>query len=178
MGQPAEKRRRATYADLEAVPPGKVAELIDGQLYVFPRPAFPHLNAEGSLNYGTSEILFVEVPRERPEPISGPSVLRLHGLTGKLQHRGDLRVRHLAEVDPSDQHGCLCRHLGEDNLHDPLPLGAVHPLLDVRLAPGHLVQHNPSVKPSAALAPAEILDIVLRAMEKSIVGTFLGTSVF
>jgi hypothetical protein len=36
MGQPAEKRRRATYADLEAVPPGKVAELIDGTLYVFP----------------------------------------------------------------------------------------------------------------------------------------------
>lgn len=38
--------RRATYADLEAVPPGKVAELIEGTLYVFPRPAFPHLNAE------------------------------------------------------------------------------------------------------------------------------------
>jgi hypothetical protein len=31
MGQPAEKRHRATYADLEAVPPGKVAELIDGR---------------------------------------------------------------------------------------------------------------------------------------------------
>lgn len=46
MGQPAEKPRRATYADLEAVPPGKVAELIHGQLYVFPRPAPPHLNAE------------------------------------------------------------------------------------------------------------------------------------
>jgi Uma2 family endonuclease len=41
--------RRATYADLEAVPEGKVAELIDGQLYVFPRPAFPHLNAQGEL---------------------------------------------------------------------------------------------------------------------------------
>jgi Uma2 family endonuclease len=49
MGQPAEKRRRATYADLEAVPPGKVVELIDGQLYVFPRPAFPHLNAASVL---------------------------------------------------------------------------------------------------------------------------------
>jgi Uma2 family endonuclease len=49
MGQPAEKRRRATYADLEAVPPGKVAELIDGQLYVFPRPAPRHLNAQGEL---------------------------------------------------------------------------------------------------------------------------------
>src|SRR5689334_14144934 len=41
--------RRATYADIEAVPPGKVAELIDGQLYVFPRPAFPHLDTESGL---------------------------------------------------------------------------------------------------------------------------------
>jgi Uma2 family endonuclease len=49
MGQPAEKPRRATYADLEAVPPGKVAELIDGQLYVFPRPAPPHLFTAGEV---------------------------------------------------------------------------------------------------------------------------------
>jgi Uma2 family endonuclease len=49
MGQPAEKRRRATYADLEAVPPGKVAELIDGELYVFPRPAPRHVNTAGVL---------------------------------------------------------------------------------------------------------------------------------
>lgn len=49
MGQPAEKRSRATYADLEAVPPGKVAELIGGELYVFPRPAPPYLDAQGEL---------------------------------------------------------------------------------------------------------------------------------
>src|SRR5829696_4191700 len=49
MGQPVEKRRRATYADLEAVPPGKVAELIGGQLYVMPRPAPRHANAAGRL---------------------------------------------------------------------------------------------------------------------------------
>ena len=36
MGQPAEKERRATYADLEAVPPNKVAELVRGTLHVFP----------------------------------------------------------------------------------------------------------------------------------------------
>src|SRR5215212_5646067 len=41
--------RRATYADLEAVPEGKVAELVDGQLYVFPRPTPRHLNAESGL---------------------------------------------------------------------------------------------------------------------------------
>jgi Uma2 family endonuclease len=51
MGQPAEKRPRATYADLAAVPPGKVAELIDGELYVFPRPALPHVNASSVLGY-------------------------------------------------------------------------------------------------------------------------------
>jgi Uma2 family endonuclease len=49
MGQPAEKRRRATYADLEAVPPGKVAEIIDGTLYVVPRPAPKHANASSVL---------------------------------------------------------------------------------------------------------------------------------
>jgi Uma2 family endonuclease len=42
MSQPAEKPRRATYADLEAVPPNKVAELIRGKLYVFPWPAIRH----------------------------------------------------------------------------------------------------------------------------------------
>jgi Uma2 family endonuclease len=49
MGQPAEQRRRATYADLEAVPPGKVAELVDGELYVFPRPAPKHARASSVL---------------------------------------------------------------------------------------------------------------------------------
>jgi Uma2 family endonuclease len=42
MGQPAEKRRRATYADYVAVPEHQRAEIIDGTLYVFPRPAPRH----------------------------------------------------------------------------------------------------------------------------------------
>jgi Uma2 family endonuclease len=42
MGDPAEKPRRATYADVLAVPENKVAEIIDGELHVFPRPAPPH----------------------------------------------------------------------------------------------------------------------------------------
>ncbi|WP_437869884.1 Uma2 family endonuclease [Sorangium sp. So ce363] len=49
MGQSAEKQRRATYADLEAVPPHKVAELIGGVLRVTPRPAPRHANAASSL---------------------------------------------------------------------------------------------------------------------------------
>jgi len=35
-------RRRATYEDLCKVPDHKVAELIDGELIVSPRPALPH----------------------------------------------------------------------------------------------------------------------------------------
>lgn len=40
---------RATYADLEAVPANKIAQLIGGVLHVQPRPAFPHADAEGGL---------------------------------------------------------------------------------------------------------------------------------
>lgn len=49
MGQGAEKPRRATYDDLEAVPPEKVAELVDGELYVFPRPEPRHLESARAL---------------------------------------------------------------------------------------------------------------------------------
>ncbi len=35
-------RRRATYDDLVRVPDTKVAEIIDGELFVSPRPATPH----------------------------------------------------------------------------------------------------------------------------------------
>ncbi len=34
--------RRATYADLLAVPDHLVAEILDGELFTFPRPASPH----------------------------------------------------------------------------------------------------------------------------------------
>jgi hypothetical protein len=49
MGQPAAKHQRATYADLEIVPPGKVAELIGGVLHVMPRPAPRHARAGGAM---------------------------------------------------------------------------------------------------------------------------------
>ena len=49
MGQPAEKLRQATYADLEAVPSHQVAEIINGMLYAMPRPAPPHTNAASAL---------------------------------------------------------------------------------------------------------------------------------
>ena len=41
--------RPATYEDLCQVPDHKVAEIIDGELIVSPRPALPHANASSSL---------------------------------------------------------------------------------------------------------------------------------
>jgi len=49
VGQAAEKIYPATYADLEAVPSHKIAELIEGTLYVFPRPAPRHATASSAL---------------------------------------------------------------------------------------------------------------------------------
>jgi Uma2 family endonuclease len=42
-------RRRATYEDVLNAPEHKVAEIIDGVLYLSPRPAFPHATATGTL---------------------------------------------------------------------------------------------------------------------------------
>ncbi|QRK11200.1 Uma2 family endonuclease [Archangium violaceum] len=44
-------RRKKTYADLEAVPPHLVAELVDGELYTSPHPASLHALAQGAI-YG------------------------------------------------------------------------------------------------------------------------------
>lgn len=49
MGRAAEKLHPATYADLEAAPPNRVAELIEGTLYTFPRPAPRHGAAASNL---------------------------------------------------------------------------------------------------------------------------------
>ncbi|HEX5754154.1 MAG TPA: Uma2 family endonuclease [Archangium sp.] len=42
-------RRKATYEDLESVPPHRVGEIVDGELYVSPRPASPHFRAASRL---------------------------------------------------------------------------------------------------------------------------------
>lgn len=47
MAEPA--RRRATYADVVAAPPEKVAEIVDGDLHLSPRPAGPHAAAASAL---------------------------------------------------------------------------------------------------------------------------------
>jgi Uma2 family endonuclease len=47
MGDPA--KRRATYEDVLNAPPHKVAEIIDGELVLSPRPAGPHAAAATAL---------------------------------------------------------------------------------------------------------------------------------
>lgn len=42
-------KRRATFEDLETVPPNCVGEIVDGELYVSPRPASPHGRAASRL---------------------------------------------------------------------------------------------------------------------------------
>ncbi len=49
MADPA--RRRATYQDTLDAPEHKVAEIIDGELHLSPRPAGPHADATGALHY-------------------------------------------------------------------------------------------------------------------------------
>jgi len=46
---PGMAKRPATYEDLETVPENCVGEIVDGELYVSPRPASPHANAAGNL---------------------------------------------------------------------------------------------------------------------------------
>jgi Uma2 family endonuclease len=43
-------KKRVTYADLEAVPPHLVAEIIDGELFTHPRPSPRHAAATNSLS--------------------------------------------------------------------------------------------------------------------------------
>jgi Uma2 family endonuclease len=42
-------KRPATYADLEALPPNVVGEIVEGELYASPRPAIPHAVAASQL---------------------------------------------------------------------------------------------------------------------------------
>ena len=62
MGQPV--RRRATYQDVLDAPEHKVAEILDGELFLSPRPAFPHASATTNL----SELLGPPFRRGRGGP--------------------------------------------------------------------------------------------------------------
>jgi len=45
----SEPKRPATYEDLETIPPNCVGEIVDGELYVSPHPALPHVRAVSKL---------------------------------------------------------------------------------------------------------------------------------
>jgi Uma2 family endonuclease len=45
------QQRKASYADLEALPAHVVGEIVAGELYASPRPALPHAFAAGQLFY-------------------------------------------------------------------------------------------------------------------------------
>jgi Uma2 family endonuclease len=47
----AEPKRKATYDDVLAAPASKVAEIIDGELILSPRPAYRHTNASSILGF-------------------------------------------------------------------------------------------------------------------------------
>jgi Uma2 family endonuclease len=49
MGRKVERKRPATYADVLAAPEHLVAELIDGELFLSPRPSPLHAHCEGAL---------------------------------------------------------------------------------------------------------------------------------
>ena len=49
MSEPGEKKKRATYQDILDAPPNKIAEIINGALYLSPRPAGPHTSVASSL---------------------------------------------------------------------------------------------------------------------------------
>jgi Uma2 family endonuclease len=49
MSGPTASRRRATYEDLLQVPDHQVAEILDGELIVTPRPAIRHASASSAL---------------------------------------------------------------------------------------------------------------------------------
>ena len=51
MTDPAEKKKRATYQDVLDAPAHLVAEIIDGDLRLSPRPAGPHTKVSSTLGY-------------------------------------------------------------------------------------------------------------------------------
>jgi Uma2 family endonuclease len=48
---PLLRQRRATYADLEALPEHLIGEIIDGALHASPRPAGPHVRTSSTLGH-------------------------------------------------------------------------------------------------------------------------------
>ena len=63
----AEPKRKATYDDVLAAPEHQVAEILDGELFLSPRPALPHTLASSVL-FGEIIGTFGGVPGARGQP--------------------------------------------------------------------------------------------------------------
>src|SRR5688500_6097875 len=49
MSEPVDRKKRATYRDVLDAPPSKLAEIIDGDLHLSPRPGAPHTAVAAAL---------------------------------------------------------------------------------------------------------------------------------
>lgn len=63
----AEPKRKATYDDVLAAPEHQVAEILDDELFLSPRPALPHANASTTL-VGDLSSAFHRPPGDPPRP--------------------------------------------------------------------------------------------------------------
>lgn len=97
-------RRPATYADLEAVPPHLVAEIIDGELVTHPRPSFRHGGAAVALGSklvppfqfgdggGPGGWVFVDEPELHLSPdVVVPDMAGWHGANVRGLPEADIR---------------------------------------------------------------------------------------
>ena len=107
----SQARRKATYDDLCAVPEHKVAEIIDGELVVSPRPASPHTLAASAIGSALFD-RFNRPPGSRdapggwwilyePELHLGEDVL-VPDLAGWRRSRMPTFLRTAAFTDPPD----------------------------------------------------------------------------
>jgi Uma2 family endonuclease len=62
----AEAKRKATYDDVLAAPEHKVAEILDGELFLSPRPASPHARATSAVG----SAIFAAYDGDRSAPAS------------------------------------------------------------------------------------------------------------
>lgn len=102
----ATAHQHARYADIEALPPHVTGQIVDGELYVSPRPAFSHARVANLL----SMLITAEFDYNRPAPDGwwiypepelhlGDSVL-VPDLAGWVRGRLSAAPRNAADVAP------------------------------------------------------------------------------
>jgi Uma2 family endonuclease len=102
----ATARQHASYADIEALPPHVTGQIVDGELYVSPRPALSHARTASLLSYYVIGAYDVERPAPdgwwiyaEPELHLGDSVL-VPDLAGWVRGRLSADPRAACTVAP------------------------------------------------------------------------------